>query len=95
VASSGGSVPRDLQRFLDGREGVEAVLQRTGHATYDVVFVDGAGEWTHWVVASPDAARALAEAASVTLHDGWSEELSRRMSEHDPWADPHGLRRAR
>ena len=95
MASSVGSVPRDLRRFLDGRPGVEAVLQRAGHATYDVVFVDAAGEWTHWVVASPEAARALADAASVTLHEGWSEELARRMSEHDPWTDPNGLRRAR
>jgi len=93
VAAAG--VPKDLRRFLTGREGVEAVLQRAGHRTYDVVFVDAAGEWTHWVVESPDAARALAGAASVTLHESWSEELARRMSEHDPWTDPQGRRRAR
>jgi hypothetical protein len=90
-----GGVPKDLRGFLAGRDGVEAVLQRTGHRTYDVVFVDGRGEWTHWVVESPEAARALADAASVTLHEGWSEELARRTSEHDPWADPQGQRRAR
>ena len=90
-----GAVPKDLRRFLTGREGVEAVLQRTGHRTYDVVFVDGDGAWTHWVVESPDAARALADAASVTLHESWSEELARRMSENDPWSDPRGQRRAR
>ena len=47
-------VPKDLRRFLDGRSDVEAVVQRVGHETYDVVFVDGAGEWTHWVVESND-----------------------------------------
>ena len=88
-------VPKDLRRFLAGRTGVEAVLQRAGHLTYDVVFVDATGEWAHWVVESPEAARALAAAASVTLHESWSEELARRMSEHDPWTDPRGLRRAR
>ena len=46
--------PKDLRRFLDGRADVEAVVQRVGHQTYDVVFVDGAGEWTHWVVESTD-----------------------------------------
>ena len=91
----GAGVPKDLHRCLEGRDGVEAVLQRTGHRTYDVVFVDAAGEWTHWVVESPDAARALAGAAAVPLHEAWSEELARRMSEHDPWTDPRGLRRAR
>jgi hypothetical protein len=44
------SLPKDLRRFLEGRHDVEAVLQRVGHATYDVVFVDGAGDWIHWVV---------------------------------------------
>jgi len=88
------SVPKDLQRFLAGRDGVEAVLQRTGHRTYDVVFVDAAGEWTHWVVSSPEEARDLSAAAGVTLHESWSDELARRMSERDPWSDPNGARRA-
>jgi len=88
------SVPKDLRRFLEDRSGVEAVLQRTGRRTYDLVFVDAGGEWTHWVVPSPDAARDLAAAAGVTLHESWSDDLARRMSERDPWSDPKGSRRA-
>jgi hypothetical protein len=86
-------VPKDLRRFLDGRADVEAVVQRVGHQTYDVVFVDGAGEWTHWVVESTDAAAALAEAANVPLRDDWTDTLSRRVNDSDPWADPNGQHR--
>jgi hypothetical protein len=87
-------VPKDLRRFLDGRSDVEAVVQRVGHETYDVVFVDGAGEWTHWVVESSDAAAGLAEAAGVPLHDDWTDTLSRRVNDSDPWKNPHGQHRA-
>jgi hypothetical protein len=88
------ALPKDLGRFLDGRADVEAVLQRVGHATYDVVFVDAGGEWTHWVVDSEQAAAALAEAAGVPLHSEWTDTLSRRVNDGNPWADPHGQRRA-
>jgi hypothetical protein len=88
------TVPKDLRRFLDGRADVEAVLQRVGHATYDVVFVDAGGEWTHWVVDSEEAAAALAEAAGVPLHSEWTDVLSRRVNDDNPWADPNGQRRA-
>jgi hypothetical protein len=87
-------VPKDLRRFLDGRSDVEAVVQRAGHKTYDMVFVDGAGEWTHWVVESNDAAAALAEAAGVPLHDEWTDTLSRRVNDSNPWANPNGQHRA-
>jgi hypothetical protein len=87
-------VPKDLRRFLEGRRDVEAVVQRVGHETFDVVFVDGAGEWTHWVVESSDAAASLAEAAGVPLHDDWTDALSRRVNDSDPWKDPKGQHRA-
>jgi hypothetical protein len=87
-------VPKDLRRFLEGRRDVEAVLQRAGHATYDVVFVDGAGEWTHWVVESEEAASTLAEEAGTPLHTEWTDALSRRVNDGNPWADPKGQHRA-
>jgi hypothetical protein len=87
-------VPKGLRRFLDGRSDVEAVVQRVGRDTYDVVFVDGAGEWTHWVVASEDAAAALTETARVPLHHEWTDALSRRVNDGDPWADAKGQHRA-
>jgi len=87
-------VPKDLRRFLEGRSDVEAVLQRVGHATYDVVFVDAAGEWTHWVVESEEAAASLAEAAGAPLHTEWTDTLSRRVNDGNPWTDPKGQRRA-
>jgi hypothetical protein len=87
-------VPKDLRRFLEGRRDVEAVLQRVGHATYDVVFVDGSGEWTHWVVESEEAAVSLAEAAGCPLQREWTDSLSRRVNDGNPWADSKGQRRA-
>ena len=68
--------------------------ERVGHATYDVVFVDGDGEWTHWVVESEDAATALAEAAGAPLHTEWTDALSRRVNDGNPWANPKGQHRA-
>ncbi len=94
VGGAMAGVPKDLRRFLEGRRDVEAVLQRVGHATYDVVFVDGGGEWTHWVVESEEAAASLAEAAGAPLHIEWTEPLSRRVNDGNPWADPKGQRRA-
>ena len=87
-------LPKDLRRFLDGRADVEAVLQRAGRGTFDVVFVDGAGEWAHWVVESEEAAAALAEEAGVPLQRDWTPTLSRRVNDHDPWKDPRGQHRA-
>lgn len=87
------TVPKDLARFLEGRTDVEAVLQRVGHRTFDVVFVDGAGDWTHWVVESEEVATDLAQAAGVPLNTEWTDALSRRVNDHDPWSDPRGQRR--
>jgi hypothetical protein len=88
------AVPKDLGRFLEGRSDVEAVLQRVGHRTFDVVFVDGAGDWTHWVVESEEAAEELAQAAAVPLRREWTDALSRRVNDRDPWSDPRGQHRA-
>ncbi len=57
-------------------------------------FVDGGGEWTHWVVESEEAAASLAEAAGAPLHREWTDTLSRRVNDGNPWADPKGQRRA-
>ena len=88
------AVPKDLGRFLEGRADVEAVLQRVGHRTFDVVFVDAAGDWTHWVVESEEAAAELAQSAGVPLRHEWTDALSRRVNDRDPWSDPKGQHRA-
>jgi len=88
------AVPKDLGRFLEGHADVEAVLQRVGQRTFDVVFVDGAGDWTHWVVESEEAAKDLARAAGVSLRHEWTDALSRRVNDRDPWSDPMGQHRA-
>jgi hypothetical protein len=88
------AVPRDLRAFLQGRTDVHAIHQRAGLRTHDLVIVDADGDWIHWVVESDDAARALAEAAGMTLHEGWNDELAKRVNNRDNWKDPSGRRRA-
>lgn len=89
------SLPIDFRRFATSREGVEAVIQRLGAATYDVILVDGAGNWTRAVVASEAAALAACEDLGVTAHMGWEgHELAQRMNELDAWSTPGATRRA-
>jgi hypothetical protein len=74
---------------------VEAVLQRCGRETFDVLLVDVEGTWTRDVVASAEEGRALAGDLGVRLHDGWDDpRLARRMNRRDEWGDSGGTRRA-
>ena len=88
--------PSELRRFVALHPDVEAVLERCGLETFDLVFIDAGGAWTRWVVASKAEAEALAARLGVTLHRGWEEDprMARRMSRDDPWSEPRGTRRA-
>lgn len=87
-------IPPEFRRFA-AREGVEAVIQRLGAATYDVVLVDTEGNWTRAVVASEAEARsACADLRVDAVHDGWPSEVSQRVNELDTWATPGAKRRA-
>jgi hypothetical protein len=88
------SVSKDARAFVARHDGVEAVVQRIGADTFDLVLVDVAGNWDRWVVASAEAARAVAEAVGVTAHDGWPDDLAKRMNRRDHWNAPGGQRRA-
>jgi len=76
------------------RHDVEAVLQRCGLNTYDLLLIDLDGVWTRWVFPSDDVARGAAESLGVPLHEGWDERMTQRMSRNDPWNTPEGKRRA-
>jgi hypothetical protein len=74
---------------------VEAILQRCGVDTYDLVVVDARGVWTRWVFPSERAARAAAVDLDVPLHEGWDDErLALRFNRNDPWRSGVGKRRA-
>lgn len=73
---------------------VEAVLQRCGLDTYDLVLVDVEGNWTRWVFPSEEEAAGVARDLGVPLHRGWDHRMTRRMNRRDHWNVPGGQRRA-
>jgi hypothetical protein len=86
--------PVELRRFVALRTDVEAVLQRCGRDTYDLLLIDGQGNWTRWVFTSEEAAKGAAQDLEVPLHEGWDERMSRRMNRRDHWNVPGGQKRA-
>ena len=88
------SIPTELRRFVQFRPDVEAVLQRCGLRTFDLLLIDSDGNWTRWVFASEETAAAAAEDLDVPLHRGWDERITRRMNKRDHWNQPGGQRRA-
>ena len=88
--------PADLRRFVAEHEGVEAVVQRIGRETFDLLLIDGEGNWTRGVFLSEEECRATARELGVQqVHDGWDDEgIAKRMNRRDHWNDPGGQRRA-
>jgi hypothetical protein len=76
------------------RPDVEAVLQRCGRDTWDLVLVDVDGNWTRWVFVSREAAEEASGELGITLHDGWDARMTQRMNRRDHWGEPGGQRRA-
>ena len=87
-------IPTELRRFAQLRAGVEAVLQRCGQRTFDLLLIDVDGNWTRWVFSSEEGAKAAAVDLGVPLHEGWDNRMARRMNSRDHWNEPGGQRRA-
>ena len=86
--------PGELRQFVLLRPDVEAVLQRCGLDTYDLLLIDLNGNWTRWVFPSEEGAVAVADDLEVPLHRGWDDRMAKRMNKRDHWNDPGGQRRA-
>jgi len=71
---------RAAAAFASARPGTEAVTQRIGARSAQVVLVAPSGEWTRTVTPSLEAARALCERLAVPCHDGWPDELRKRLT---------------
>ena len=85
----------ELRRFAEGREDLDAVIQRIGLDTWDLLVIDGEGNWTREVFTSNEECAAAAEAVGATVHEGWDEEaIAKRMNRRDHWNEPGGQRRA-
>jgi len=88
-------IPAELRRFAADHEAVDAVIQRIGLDTWDLLLVDGEGNWTRGVFPAKEQCREVAEQLGVSVHDGWDDEsIAKRMNRRDHWNDPGGQRRA-
>ena len=88
--------PTALRKFVMLHPEVEAVLQRCGLATWDLVLVDVDGNWTRGVFPSDTVAEAVCADLGIRMHRGWEEDprMARRMNARDHWNTPGGQRRA-
>lgn len=88
--------PAALHDFVKVRPGTEAVLQRIGRATWDVLLVAPDGTFVREVVPTREDAVAICAALGIRVSEGWDDpRLARRMNARDHWSTPDGQRRAR
>ena len=88
-------VPADLRQFVMVKPEVEAVVQRIGRDTWDLLLIDVDGNWDRGVFESKEQAEAVASELGVPVHDGWDDDrLAKRMNKRDHWNQPGGQRRA-
>jgi hypothetical protein len=88
------AIPKELRDFKLFRSDVEAVLQRCGRDTYDLLLIDVDGNWTRWVFTSEEAAVSAAGGLDLPLHRGWDDRMVKRMNKRDHWNSPGGQKRA-
>jgi hypothetical protein len=86
--------PRELRAFATTHSDIEAVAQRCGVDTFDLILIDLDGNWTRWVFPSEEAAEAVARNLGVPLHREWDDRMVKRMNKRDHWGEPGGQRRA-
>jgi hypothetical protein len=88
------TTPKELREFVTYQPDVEALLQRCGIDTYDLLLIDLRGNWTRWIFTSEEEAEAVATMLGVPLHRTWDVRLVRRMNKRDHWNEPGGQKRA-
>lgn len=88
--------PSALRKFVMLHPEVEAVLQRCGLATWDLVLVDVNGTWTRGVFPSDTVAEAVCADLGIRMHSGWEEDprMTRRINALDAWSTRGAKRRA-
>ena len=87
--------PSALRDFAKLHREVEAVLQRVGRATWDLVLVDVHGNWVRDEVETDEEAEAVCRGLGIRMHRGWDDpRIVRRMNGRDHWNEPGGQRRA-
>jgi hypothetical protein len=88
-------IPADLRQFAMVQPEVEAVVQRIGRDTWDLLLIDVDGNWDRGVFESKEQAVAVADALGLPVHDGWDDaRMAKRMNKRDNWNQPGGQKRA-
>jgi hypothetical protein len=89
------AIPARLREFVKLHPQVEAVIQHVGLATWDLLAIDVAGNWTREEFPTREAAEAACAWLGIRAHDGWDDDrLTRRMNGRDHWAASDGQHRA-
>ncbi len=80
---------RSPERFVELRDGVEAVVVRIGLNDAQLILVDGLGAWQRWVYHSVEEATRVAGTLDVPVHEGeYPEQLRVRINSYQrPAAD--------
>jgi len=85
--------------FSQARPGTEAVTQRIGARSAQVILVAPSGEWLREVMACLEEAHDLCERLGLAHHDNWPDALRRKVTAYrrspEDWARaPYPERRA-
>lgn len=88
--------PERLRDFAKLHPGAEAVLQRVGLDTWDLVVIAVDGTWVRSVFPDVETAEAACRDLDLRVQRGWEDpRLGRRMNRRDHWGSADGQRRAR
>ena len=88
--------PSRLRDFAKLHPGAEAVIQRIGGGSWDLLVVAVDGTWVRSVFPDEASAEAACRELDLRSQRGWSDpRLGRRMNGRDHWSTADGQRRAR
>ncbi len=82
VRRFGGTPAESPAEFARTRSGVEAVIMRIGLNTTQLVLIAEDGEWLRFVVPNPVTAQQICERLKIAFHEGYSDELRKRMGSY-------------
>ena len=89
------TIPASFDRFARKADDVQAVLQRIGAGTFDLILIDAAGNWERAVLRTDEDARSFCRSLDIPLHEGWDDPaLAQRINSLDAWATPGAKHRA-
>lgn len=67
-------------RFVAAHPGVEGVTMRIGARNAELILISRPGAWVRTVLASTEAAHTFGAELGVPVHDGWTDDLRRRVT---------------